>query len=161
MYQIEIPVPSHIKKFLDIQYKNDTRISEKSFIGMLILQNLTGKLKFTGNRQEKKYPQTFTITLSSHYFKKGAVIVDPKKISWLVRLFDKLFFSELLRYVNTRLTQKVSAKQLLSQFLQKYEISEDELRLDSIYRRYKRYMDNGIRSFKASNGGIGDNKRAS
>ena len=148
MLTVEIPVPTHLKKFLEKKHSSDFVVIRNTFLGMIILDSMVGKRQCLYDYKENDYPDVLEFQLHENYYNKGLVEINPEKKQWLVRLFEKLFNEDLFFYVNKNLNEKTFAKKLIEEWLAYYKIGEDDIKLESLYKRYKRRVKDNIKSKK-------------
>ncbi|WP_444671264.1 hypothetical protein [Flavobacterium columnare] len=142
MTQINIPVKKHIKKYLENKYGTDHKISKKTFIGFFLSEMLEKKLE-----KSNPFPgDVYTVTVPEFYFNKKGYTINAGKLRTIGLAFESLFDHDFVHYVDNRLREgETNAYKCVKKFLKLYNIREDELKLESMYRKYQRYAGEKIK----------------
>ncbi|HSD07918.1 hypothetical protein [Flavobacterium sp.] len=149
MIQIRIPVKKHVKKYLIKKYGNIHTISKKTFIGILLLE-LIDKDADTSDIDFKGF-DTYKMDIPEMYFNTKGFNVSRKKLKFLGVCLERLFFEDFHSFVDVELAKgKSNAWQSVKLFLLLYDINENELKLESMYRNYQRHCDEKIKLKKAN-----------
>lgn len=149
MVVISIPVKSHVKKYLVKRYGSVHQVTKKSFIGLFLLEMLQRKVE--PPMREVKKETNYDIHVPEFYFNKKGYHVDHVKLKFLSVCLERLFFEDFYHFVdNEMLKEKPNARESIKFFLSVYEIQEDELKLESMYRNYQRYCGENIKAKKQS-----------
>lgn len=149
MIVISIPVKPHVKKYLIKRYGDYHTITKKTFIGVFIsglLNKKIDKQDYVTHGFEK-----FNFSISSDFFyKKGhSISIHHKK--YIGRCFEMLFFEDFYLFVDNEILKgNGNALKAVRLFLKSYNLSENELKLDSMYRNYQRYCGEKIKEKKKS-----------
>ena len=133
-----IPVADHVYKYITGINGSDTIIAERSdFIGNIILSSLNRNSDVQLSR--KKYKKSIKIVIKDHQYLKNGVFIGLKRGQVFNNLIDKMFRRELYShcFMNKDMHDDKYIE-VIRKFLNVYNISEDELKLDSIYRDFKR-----------------------
>lgn len=147
MVVISIPVKSYVKKFLVKRYGYTHQISKNSFIGLFLLELLQRKVEPPFREISKE--STYDIHVPEFYFNEKGYHVDHIKLKFLSICLEKLFFEDFYQDIDKELLKpNPNAMQSIRFFLSVYDITEDELKLASLYKKYQRYCDNKITSKK-------------
>ncbi|MES2813223.1 MAG: hypothetical protein V4670_12185 [Bacteroidota bacterium] len=147
MITIEIPVKSHIKKYLSRKHGSVCQISKKTFIGLFLCEMLEKDIEksnpFPGDHYEVVVPE--------YYFNKKGYMISQAKLRTIGLSFETLFTNDFLHFVDNKLLEgNMNAYQSVVLFLKLYQIKEDELKLESMYRKYQRYCGENIKEKKQS-----------
>lgn len=151
---LEIPVPRYIKKYLDKKYGSDLNVSRKSFMGLFLLRLLSEKHIEDFETKKIKTDCTYIIMIGTYYLEKIDFPLDKRKTNSFVYSMEQLFREDLFSHVDVSIKSnlfyytikerllKHKATDAIKQFLTFYNIFEDDLALESIYRAYKRHTEN-------------------
>lgn len=134
----QIPVADHVYRYLVHKYGSDTILAERSdIVGNIILSSLNRNSDIDISR--KKYSKVIKIIIKDYQYLKNGVFVGVKKGQVFNTLIDKMFRGELYShcFLNKTLHDD-KYLEVIRNFLDVYNISEDELKIDSIYRDFKR-----------------------
>ncbi len=147
MIQISIPVKKHVKKYLIKKYGEVHTISKKTFLGLLLLELInkdadTSDIDFNGfDRYQMDIPEL--------YFNTKGYSISRKKLKFLGVCLERLFFEDFHNFVDVELAKgKSNAWQSVKLFLFLYDIDENEMKLESMYRNYQRYCEEKIKDKK-------------
>jgi hypothetical protein len=136
--EIGIPVPRYLKKYLNKRYGTDHKVSRHSAIGLLIIE-LSAKKHITNAKIRVNRKEEFVLNVGRSYFKNKVYNIRPKNLKLISNLLYKLFIEDL---VNTTLSNAsifgITEKQALINFLDYYEINEDDIKFETIYMSYRR-----------------------
>lgn len=144
MIVISIPVKLHVKKYLIKRYGSIHKLSKKTFIGLFLLQLLEKKIDKPERETDKS--QVYDIEVPEYYFNTKGYCIDKDKLKFLGICLEKLFMEDLFSFIDNELMKgELNAKKSLRLFFCIYDLSENELNLDSIYRNYQRYSGENIK----------------
>lgn len=147
MIQISIPVKLHIKKYLDRKYGSEQKISKKTFIGLFLIEMLHKDIEKTNPFPGDHY----NVVVPEFYFNKKGYSISQDKLRTIGVSFETLFINDFYHFVDTKLFEgNLNAYKSVVLFLKLYDIKEDELKLESMYRKYQRYCDEKIKDKKKS-----------
>ena len=141
----EIRVKPYVKKFLNVKYGTEALVSKKTRMGLILIELLDSKIDRSGI-DVTGCTVKYTINVSERYFNIKGFNVSFNKKKFLAVYLEKQFTEELRSYVDLQLAIGVPAMQAMRVFLKYYSISEDEMKIDSIYRNYQRYSGENILS---------------
>lgn len=147
MIVISIPVKLHVKKYLIKRYGPTHQVTKKTFIGLFLLQLLEKSIE----KPEKEITTLFTydIDVSEYYFNTKGYCVDKNKLKFLGICIERLFIEDFYSFVDNELYKgDLNAKKSMKLFFSIYDITENELNLDSMYRNYQRYSGENIKNKK-------------
>jgi len=158
---VRIKVPAYIKKYMLAQSVNQTEPAEfppKHIYNISLVQKSSNYnyLKYIPIAERDNVYEYFyhvshqlptfeyiTIALPFHEIK------DPRSFNYLGRVskysfvkeVKEDFYFELTRFLIKRLKQNVQRKDAIVEFLEFYKITEDDLKLESIYRQTTRILE--------------------
>lgn len=147
MIVISIPVKLHVKKYLIKRYGKVHQLSKKTFIGLFLLQLLEKKI----DKPEKELDKNnfYQINVPEYYFNTKGYSIDHQKLKFLGICLEKLFVEDLYSFIDNELMKgEMNAKKSMKLFFSIYDLSENELKLDSMYRNYQRYSGENITNKK-------------
>ena len=147
MIVISIPVKCHVKKYLIKRYGLVHSVSKKTFIGLFLLQLLEKKI----DKPEKEIEKGafYDLEIPEYYFNTKGYSVDKNKLKFLGICLEKLFIEDFYSFIDNELTKgNRNAKNAIKLFFIIYELTENELNLDSMYRNYQRYSGENIKKKK-------------
>jgi hypothetical protein len=144
MIVISIPVKNHVKKYLVKRYGSIHQVSKKTFIGLFLLQLLEKNI----SKPEKGIKKAFfyDIEVPEYYFNTKGFNVDANKLAVLSICLEKLFIEEFYSFVDNELAKgDVTAKKAIKLFFSIYDLTENDLNQDSMYRNYQRFSGENIK----------------
>ena len=138
MVAVHIPCKLHVKKYLIGRYGPFHTMSKKSLLGTLLFHVLDKNCQKAAIQLEN-YTEKYDIMIPEFYFKTKGYNIGYKKQHYLAVCFDKIFFEDLLQSIEIGVSQ-YNAKPIdaIRRFLKKYNITENDVNFDSIYRQYQR-----------------------
>lgn len=145
---ISIPVKHHVKKYVVNRYGLEHQVSRKSAIGLLIIEMLdmsVEKPSIITIDQKYNYP----IIISDKTFNTKGFSMKCNKRKLIGICFEKLFLEDLRGFVDVQMAiGKSTAMESIRVFLEFHKITENDIKLDSVYRSYQRYCKESISSKK-------------
>jgi hypothetical protein len=149
MISVSIPVKAHVKKYLIKKYGTVHTISKKTFLGLLLLELINDKV-MPSDRSFVDFDR-YELNIPDFYFAKKGFHIDRHKARFLGTCLEKLFFEDFYSFVDVELAKgKTNAMKSVKLFLLIYDISENEMKLESMYRNFQRYSGEQIKLKKAS-----------
>lgn len=147
MISISIPVKKHVKLYLIKKYGTIHTVSKKTFLGLLILELVNNKIE-APERLILGF-EKYELSIPDFYFNKKGFSIDKNKLKYLGVCLEKLFFEDFYSFVDLELAKgKGNAYQSVKLFLLMHSISENDLKLESMYRNYQRHCGENITSRK-------------
>lgn len=148
MINISIFVKKHIKKYLAHRYGKNCVLSKKSLLGILIFELLDKKIT-KQDRNFINFSEKYTITISEAYFYKRGFYISSHKKKFISIALEKLFIEDLYAFIDITIENNtISAVKAMKIFLCKYDITENEVKFESLYRSYQRYSGESIKKKK-------------
>ena len=147
MIDVHIPVKAHVKKYLIKKYGQVHTVSRTSFIGMQLLHALSRKME----KPNKTIPPQirYQVTVPELYYNTKGHTVPRNVLQYLGNCLEKLFNEEFFAHIDIQVGKGCNALPEMKHFLKYYEITEDEARLDSLYRAYQRHCRGPIKNKKS------------
>lgn len=138
LVSVHIPCKVHVKKYLIGRYGAKHTMSKKSLLGT-ILFHLLDKNCPKANFQSDDYKHKYDIMVPEYYFNTRGFEIGTKKKQYLALCFEKIFFEDLMQSIEIAVS-KYHQKPIVAirMFLENYNISENDVNFDSIYRQYQR-----------------------
>lgn len=133
---IRIPVKPFVKKYLKTRYGDTHTISKSSFLGFLIYDRLNKD--FDPKCDYKGMDDIYEVELTNWMFKNQGHTISKQHLNALGHALYLLFREDCFAYVDSERLNFGTATRALKEFLNKYNIREDDLKFESIYRDYKR-----------------------
>lgn len=133
-----IPVANHVYKFLVARCGTDSiEANRNGWIGSLVLSlhsRNTDILKRSTN-----YNKIFKVTISESYYQKLGMHISIENAQLFNDMVDKIFRDELYCHaILNRMDNKSLYLEAIRKFLEAYNITEDDIKLDTLYRDFKR-----------------------
>ena len=152
---IHIPLKPYLHKFLVKKYGTAFVANHKTSLGLFVRELIDTQYRRQGHI---KNGVLFSVIIPKNMVNTIGFSFPPDKFAvfekWVVRIFKEQLFehvritleSKLYKDLYGRLKKEVERDhhngtiKTISQFLRSYDITEDELKLDSIYREYTRFI---------------------
>ena len=145
---VKIPVKNHVKKYLSVRYGNEHTLTKTSLLGMLLFYSLEQRIE-KQNSSISDFDDNYNILVSQHYMHQKGFSVNMKTRKFIAVCFEKLFMEDMNGFIDKCIGQlNQSAMSSLKIFLKTYEIAEDDVKTESLYRQYQRYSKENIRQKK-------------
>lgn len=150
---LQIPTKSYLKKYLEVSFGKDIKLTERNWLGVMVLNILKRKTFKNPSYDFKKYNYTYNaeITVSLHIgqaYRNGSVLLEPQKY-FLNRSIDQIFKEELIKQaLINQSNYNIDFKTSILNILEAYDIADDELDYQTIRkyfnRNYKRFQNRMI-----------------
>lgn len=142
-----IPVSDHVYKYLlKLCGSDHIDASRSTYIGSLVL-SLQGR-NCDVRPGKKKYTKLFKARISESYYSKTGLHITSENAQLFNEQIDKKFRDELFRnmLMNSHLEEKLFLKSMRT-YLDFYDITEDDIKVESLYRDFKRKKDHILSNF--------------
>jgi hypothetical protein len=145
MVVIQIPVKNHVKKYLQIRFGERHTVTKKTFLGLFIAELLEKKVEkpdwFDGCKYEIEVPE--------YFFNTKGHSINRNKLRFVGEALERMFLDDFYNFVDLELKKgNANAYASVKMFLKIHNISECELKLESMYRNYQRHCNDKIKPKK-------------
>jgi hypothetical protein len=142
-----IPVADHVFKYLE-KICGSTHIdaNRSTYVGSLVL-SLQGR-NYDVRVSKKKYTKIFKADISECYYGKTGMFITSENAQLFNDQVDKKFRDELFRMMlmNRHLDKKLFLQSMRS-YLDFYGITEDDIKIETLHRDFKRKKDDLLANF--------------
>ena len=140
--QQNIPVANHVYKYLVARCGDQPLIATRTtFIGSTIL-SLLSRNSDIRHASLKPHTKVFQVIIKEESYLRNGVFINYKSAKLFNDLIDKMFREELYCHI---IINKFNNKDLflknLRHFLSVYNITEDDIKFETLYRDFKRKKD--------------------
>ena len=144
-----IPVADHIYKYLVKICGSDTFVANRtSIIGNIILSSL-GRSSDV-NFRKSKFTKVFNIVINEHYYLKNGIHLSFKNAQVFNKMIDIQFREEMYRYLLiSDINSTTDFYNGIKNYLKLFDITEDDIKLDTLYRDFKRKKENIVSKLTA------------
>ena len=142
-----IPVADHVYKYLRKLCGTDhIEANRNSYVGSLVL-SLQGR-NYDVGVSTHKFTRIFKAQVNECYYSKTGMFITSENAQLFNDQIDKKFRDELYRYMimNRHLEEKLFMKTMRA-YLDFYDITEDDIKLDTLYRDFKRKKNDILDNF--------------
>ena len=142
-----IPVANHVYKYLlAICGSDHIEASRSTYIGSLIL-SIQGR-NYDVRIKKTQFTKFFRADINECYYEKTGLVITKENAQLFNDQIDQKFRDELYRnmLINDHLTETLFLKSM-RRFLDLYQINEDDIKLETLYRDFKRKKDRLISNF--------------
>lgn len=118
------------------------QLSKTNHIDVIIL-NLQSKVNYKPVAKREKLKKVFSVDISENYFTRYGMHLHPNHAVIFNDIIDGIFRDEI--YKTAIILKNKSEDKILKSLrdhLEMYDISEDDIKLDSVYRDFKRKKEN-------------------
>lgn len=146
MIRIEIPVEPHVQKYLTARYGPTYTAGRTSLIGVEVLNSLTRKYE----KPEKSIPWKFyyPVYITERYMNHNGHTISRNNLQHLGIVLGLLFSEDLKRHLDLKLRDGAKALPELKAWLQLHNITEDDVKVETLYKTYQRHCKMSITSKK-------------
>ncbi|WP_300685501.1 hypothetical protein [Chryseobacterium sp.] len=139
---INLPVSPAIKKYLTTRLGNNYHLTNNDWFGIIFLNMLENKnnkyYEFIGKKTTNRI-ETFPITISLSMADKNGFIIRAKHETQINKIIDDVFRQDM--YIQALINKKeygIEYQTSLSNILDAYDITDEELTIDSLKRDFIR-----------------------
>jgi len=141
------PVADHVHKYLVKICGNDhIQATRSSWVGSLILSlhGRNGDVRLSN----KKFTKLFKANINECYYDKIGMLISKENAQLFNEQVDKKFRDELFRMMlmNRELDEKHFIKSMRA-YLDFYDITEDDIKIETLHRDFKRKKDELLSNF--------------
>ena len=154
--QQNIPVSNHVYKYLVARCGDQPLIATRTtFIGSTIL-SLLSRNSDIRQTNLKSHTKIFQVIIKEESYLRNGVFINYKSAKLFNDLIDKMFREELYCHI---IINKYKNKDLflknLRHFLAVYNITEDDIKFETLYRDFKRKKDQIVSTLNLANNNTG------
>ena len=146
MIKVAIPVEPHVLKFLVKKYGLCPEVSKNNLLGVEVLRALTKKYE----KPESFIPNTFryTVQVGEFYFNTKGHTISRNNRQHLGIVLGKLFDEAMCDHLDMAVSRNRKAMTELKYYLKFYGITEEDAKLESLYKVYQRHCRGPIKQKK-------------
>lgn len=150
MISISIPVEPHVKRFLAKRYGPVHTATKVTFIGMEVLQALTSEYERPYLPPEKKiiYSDEYKVLIPERYFNANGHTVSMNNLLHLGNSMGRLFTETMFDNLDMQINEGTHGLEALRRFLKFYNIAEDDVKFESLYKAYQRHCNMSLKTKK-------------
>lgn|SRR5690606_16191141 len=136
MITLKIPCKSYVRKYLIARYGLNHTITKQSLLGMMVHEKLSKN--YNPADYIRRSDDVYEVVLTDWCFRNVGHSIDIPTLNALGSAMYYLFREDLYLYVRQQLAKGEKATTAIKEFLQMFDITEDELKFETVYRDYKR-----------------------
>ncbi|MFV9552070.1 hypothetical protein [Algibacter sp. PT7-4] len=146
---LNLPLKPYLKKYLTQKYGDTHCVSRRSWLGRYLIDILDKNYRKANTNISKE--DYYSINIPASIIKEVGFDISATKLKHLSEMVHKVFLNDLYSYIEVSVgsnlkfyndthnsTNNQNTLRAISQFLKFYNISEDEISPDSIYRTFYR-----------------------
>ena len=136
MITLKIPCKSYVRKYLIARYGLNHTITKQSLLGMMVHEKLSKN--YNPANYIRRSDDVYEVVLTDWCFRNVGHSIDIPTLNALGSAMYYLFREDLYLYVRQQLAKGEKATTAIKEFLEMFDITEDELKFETVYRDYKR-----------------------
>lgn len=140
LFSIQIPVAPHVFKYLQSIHGEHYLLSLDDALGIFLHAIITRNTSF--NEVPKKYEsasKNYEIKFSMSVFLRYGFTFKPKDYFYIGKMLDKYFREKMYEYaIINSINNNISYKKSMKEFLDYFNIDENDVNTESLYRDFKR-----------------------
>lgn len=137
---IDLPVAPHVLKYLRFKYGQDPYdVCRDDLVGLLV-HSLLDRMPSDLNLDPNSSGNVFRVQVGPKHRNTKGVFISKESAEVFNKAVDLEFREMLYQHVESgkRVKPKVKVKPLVQEFLEERGITEDDLKLETIMRQYRR-----------------------
>ncbi|WP_417365532.1 hypothetical protein [Flavobacterium beibuense] len=146
MIRVSIPVEPHVLKYLNQRYGAAHTVSLRSFIGKEVIEALQKNYEKPDMKLDRV--NLYTLFIPEFYFKKRGHSVARNTRQHLGISMGILFDENMCSYLDIQVSKGKKALPELKAFLRFHNITEDDVKVETLYKVYQRHCKQGIKAQK-------------
>ena len=150
MINISIPVERHVQKFLAKRYGTIHTATKTTFLGMEVLQALTEEYErpYLPSERKRAYCTNYQIFIPERYFNSHGHSISVNNLKHLGIAMSKYFVESMCTHLDMMVGQNRKAYAELKLFLAHHNITEEDAKLETLYKVYQRHCQGPIKTKK-------------
>lgn len=138
-----IPVSNHVYKYLKNRYGDDHIIATRETVVGGIVLSLLNRNNDIRHVSKKSYDKVFSVLIKEEKYLRNGVHIDTRSAQAFNDTIDKMFREELFCHVMiNKFSNNEQFNKGIRNFLKVYDITEDDIKYETLYRDFKRKKDN-------------------
>lgn len=139
MFDLLLPVPAYLKKYLITLYGEMMKPTHHDEFGAFILNTLEKKSNHDYTLKSIPNDTTYAVRLNYHIFQNNGCLLSTRKERIIVRALDDKFRNMLFsQAVINKTSFNIPYKETIIAVLKSYGITEDELSYSTIRKDFNR-----------------------
>lgn len=139
---LEIPIKSYLKKYLEVSFGKEIKLTERSWLGLLVL-NLLKRQNFKNKNYEyspKNYNDSLILTMHLDKMYRHGSVVNEVHVHYFNKAIAHIMRDELIKQalINERI-YGINFKTSILNVLDAYDITEEELNYENIRKHFNRH----------------------
>ena len=144
MVTVSFPVESHVRKYLNLRYGNVHIATKRTVLGSMIIHCLSEEYIKHSNRIEPNYKYSVLIP-KDDFYRRGHSLTQNKQ-QYIGACCTRLFNEAMCEYLDMAVRDGKKALPSLKIFLKHYFISEDDVKVETLYKTYQRHCRMSIKA---------------
>lgn len=148
---LNVPLKPFLKKYLTHKFGDSHRVSRTSFLGSYLIDLLDKKYRKSNVTMGKEH--SYPLEVPHSVVHRVGFDISPVKLKHLAEMIYKVFLNDMYSYIDVSIgnelvvinkqhdsINKQNIVKAISQFLKFFDIKEDEISSDTLYRSYNRSL---------------------
>lgn len=146
MIRVQIPVEPHVQKYLSARYGPAHIAGKTTFLGLEVLSALQKRYE----KPDKSIAWHFyyPVYITARYVNFNGHTIPRNNLQHLGIAMGLLFDEDMKRHLDLIVSNGGKALPELKAWLQLHNITEDDVKVESLYKNYQRHCKMSIRSKK-------------
>jgi len=144
--KIEIPVEAHVRKYLVTLYGPEHIAGKKSTIGLEVINSLTRNYEKPEKWIGPQYK--YTVWIPEFYFNKNGHTIKRNNLQHLGVCLGIQFDLAMCMFLDLQVGRGHKAWPSLKEYLLFYNITEDDVKVETLYKVYQRHCKGPIKTKK-------------
>lgn len=136
---VSFPVEAHVRKFLIRSFGSAHVATKNTLLGMLVLHSLDN----TYAKMDKEISDHFryTVLVPEYYLNKCGHTLPRNTQHHLSEVCTRIFNMSLFEHLDLIAFEGKKVYPALRSFLKRYNITEDDMKVESLYKAYQRHCE--------------------
>jgi hypothetical protein len=143
---VSFPVEAHVRRYLLKRYGSAHIAGKNSLLGKLVLDAITKNYVRQDNHIGPEYK--YSVLIPELYYKMYGHSINYNTAQYLGDCCTCMFNEALYEHLDAKVSEGFKAMAALRNFLASYYITEDDVKIESVYKAYQRHCNMSIKSKK-------------
>lgn len=140
---IELPTKSYLRKYVEKSFPGDLKLTERSWLGVLVLNVLKRKTfkdpNYIFHGTTNNFDDSLLLKVDLDKSSRYGCILMQKQIVYINRCIDQIFKAEVIKMaLINQYNYEIDRKTSIINVLDAYDITEEELNYQTIRKEFNR-----------------------
>nr|WP_322625660.1 hypothetical protein [uncultured Flavobacterium sp.] len=136
MIRVKIPVPGYVRKYLEVKYGTEHKVTKTSVLGQIIFMSLSNDIEKPNVTE--RFTHNYPVNVPPMYVNTRGHSVNRAKLKTIGCILEKIFKEDLELYIDALVASGITINDSITQFMGFYALAEDDIKFETLRRVYDR-----------------------